>query len=70
MRGNGYAISGGEDGQLLIYDAATGQLAQEIPVPSPIERGGDARHRLCRRLRRRPDLCVPPGGQEIEGIEG
>ena len=38
MRGDGYAISGGEDGRLLIYDTATRQLAQEIPIPAPIER--------------------------------
>ena len=38
MRDDGYAISGGEDGRLLIYDAASGDLAQEIPIPAPIER--------------------------------
>ena len=37
-RGDGYCVSGGEDGRLLLYDGISQELRQEIHIPAPIQK--------------------------------
>ena len=37
FRDDGHFISGGEDGRLLLYNAATAEMEQEIHIPAPVQ---------------------------------